>query len=128
MRRNSRTEHIEKSSKRLVSGFGKEKVRGNGYSQEKKNVLGADQTEKSERSSRESQETKACLENDPTQPTERDKERSRSLLERIQLQQSTESAKKDAMAQKAIEHSRDSDDEDDLWTLVTKTKPTGKNP
>ena len=36
VRRNSRTEHIEKSSKRLDSGFGKEKVRGNGYSQQKK--------------------------------------------------------------------------------------------
>ena len=94
VRRNSRTEHIEKSSKRLDSGFGKEKVRGNGYSQEKKNVLGADQTEKSESSARESQETKVCSENDPKQPTERDEERSRSLLESIQLQQSTKAQKK----------------------------------
>ena len=120
--------HIEKSSKRLDSGFGKEKVRGNGYSQEKKTVLGADQTEKSESSACESQETKTGSENDPMQPTERDEERSRSLLERIQLQQSTERAKNTQNAQKAMGHSWDSDDEDGLCTLVTKTKSTGKNP
>ena len=72
---------IQSMGSHPVKGYGSsssssEKVRGNGYSQEKKTVLGADQMEKIESSACESQvtksqETKACSENDPTQPTER---------------------------------------------------------